>query len=122
VNGAVHRGTIDATTALLSRIAGRAYDGSTEVCANELDPDAVLAMALANLVTPMQGSNGQPSETPLEVILDTIGDVNRVSPGALGPVQPADLGNASNELSEFFLDPQRGLEQFYAIVKNGAVK
>jgi hypothetical protein len=119
-SGSVHRGVVDAVTALLGRIAGRAYRGTTEICATELDPDAVMARAMANLVTPMTDSKGNVTETPLEVILDAIADVNRQAPGKPGALQSADLGNASNELSEFFLDPQRGLEQFYAIVRNGS--
>jgi hypothetical protein len=120
-SGNEHRGVVDATTALLSRISGRAYQGTgnaTEICSNELDPDGVLPIALANLVTPMM-SNGVVSQTPLEYILDAIGDVNKQKPGNQAPVAAADLGNTANELSEFFLDPQRGLEQFYAIVRNG---
>jgi hypothetical protein len=117
--GNTHRGVVDATTALLSRIAGRAYQNTTEICANELDPDGVMPIALANLVTPMTDANGNPTETPLEVILDTIGDVNKQQPGSASPVAGPDLANTANELSEFFLDPQRGLEQFYAIVRNG---
>jgi hypothetical protein len=117
--GHLHRGLVDAMTNLLGRMSGRAYQGSAEICADELDPNAVSATALANLVTPMTDASGRVTETPLEVVLDAIADVNRTAPGAAGPMQPADLGNASNELSEFFLDPQRGLEQFYAIVKNG---
>ncbi|MGD0526122.1 MAG: hypothetical protein ABSE49_13305, partial [Polyangiaceae bacterium] len=118
--GQVQRGVVDATTALLGRAAGRAYDANNvEICANELDPDGVLNIALAHLVTPMTGSNGQPTETPLEVIVDTIADVNRASPGATTKLQGPDYANMANELSEFLLDQQRGLEQFYAIVRNG---
>ena len=65
-----------------ARVAGRAYDANNnEICASELDPDAVLDVALAHLVTPMTGANGQPTETPLEVIIDVIADVNRAAPG-----------------------------------------
>ncbi|HEY3821053.1 MAG TPA: hypothetical protein VGL81_28005 [Polyangiaceae bacterium] len=118
--GNLQRGVVDATTALLARVAGRAYDANNvEICANELDPDAVLNVALAHLVTPMKGSNGQPTETPLEVIVDTIADVNRASPGATTKLQGPDYANMANELSEFLLDDQRGLEQFYQIVRNG---
>ena len=120
--GNTQRGVLDATTALLARVSGRAYDASnTEICANELDPDGVLPIALANLVTPMTGSNGQVTETPLEVILDAVGDVNRASPGASTPMAGPDLANVANEVSEFLLDDTRGLEQFYAIVRNGTV-
>ena len=70
----------------------------------------------------MTDSNGNPTETPLEFILDAIGDVNRQVPGTPGPVAKLDLANTASELSEFFLDPTRGLEQFYAIVRNGTEK
>lgn len=121
-SGRLHRGVVDAMTNLLGRMSGRAYQGTTEICANELDPDAVSPLALANLVTPMADATGALGETPLEVILDTIADVNRMKPGDAAPMQSADLGNTAHELSEFFLDPQRGLEQFYAIVRNGTTK
>jgi hypothetical protein len=118
-SGNTHRGVVDATTALLSRISGRAYQGATEICASELDPDGVMPIALANLVTPMTNPDATVTQTPLEFILDAIGDVNKQSPGSPGPVKAPDLGNTANELSEFLLDPERGLEQFYAIVRNG---
>jgi hypothetical protein len=118
--GTVQRGVLDATTALLARVAGKAYDANgNEICARELDPDGVLDIALANLVTPMTGTNGQPTETPLEVIIDAIADVNRASPGATTKLLGGDYANMANELSEFLLDPERGLEQFYQIVRDG---
>lgn len=122
-NGNVQRGVVDATTALLSKIAGHAYVPGTnvELCSSEIDPEGLVNIALANMVTPMKDANGNPTQTPLEVFLDAIADVNRVSPGTAGPMQGTDLANAANELSEFFLDPQRGLEQYYAIVRNGTV-
>jgi len=122
-SGNMQLGVVDATTALLSKIAGHAYlpGSNVELCSSEIDPEGLVNIALANLVTPMKDANGQPTETPLEVFLDAIADVNRVSPGTTGPIQGTDLANAANELSEFFLDPQRGLEQYYAIVRNGTV-
>ncbi len=76
---------IDATTALLTRIAGHAVDGSgNEICAREVDPNNVVSVALAHLVTPMaipgctpSAQNPCLSESPLEVVIDTIADVNR---------------------------------------------
>jgi hypothetical protein len=126
--GNEHESLVDSFTALLARIAGRAYDASkNEICARELDPNGVLDVALAHLVTPMQrcdagGQSCRPGETPLEVILDAIADVNRAAPGSPGKMAPADYANVANELSEFLLDGQRGLEQFYAIVRNGTVR
>jgi hypothetical protein len=119
---------IDATTALLTRLAGRAVDsGGNESCANEVDPNDVVSTAMAHLATPMPLPNCTPSaqnpclgESPLEVIVDTIADVNRAGDsGSALLLRPADYGNISNELVEFMLDPQRGLEQFYEIVRQG---
>jgi hypothetical protein len=120
------RGVLDANTAMLARIAGRAFDtAGNEICARELDPNAVLNVALAHLVTPMPGSGapGTPvmGETPLEVILDAIADVNRAVPGSPAKLDGPDYANAANEISEFLIDPQRGLEQFYEIVRQGIV-
>jgi hypothetical protein len=119
---------IDATTALLTRLAGHAIDGNgTEICANEVDPNNVVSVALAHLVTPMMipsctASPQNPclSESPLEVIVDTIADVNRTADSTSDLlIAPADYQNIANEIVEFALDPQRGLEQFYQVVREG---
>jgi hypothetical protein len=118
--GQEQRGVVDALTALFMRDAGRAYDAqNSEICANELDPNSVLDVALAKLVTPMTGPGGAPGETPLEVILDTIADVNRAAPGAPAKLGAPDYENMASELSAFLLDGTRGLEQFYQVVRNG---
>lgn len=120
--GHLKRGVLDANTAFLARVSGRAFDsGGTEICARELDPSGVLNVALAHLVTPMMGQGGKPSETPLEVILDAISDVNRASPGSPEKLKGTDYANAAHEISEFLIDEQRGLEQFYEIVRQGIV-
>jgi hypothetical protein len=118
--GHTQRGAVDAMTALFVRDAGRASSAQgAEICANELDPDGILDVALANLVTPMPGPGGQPGETPVEVILDAIADVNRAAPGAPAKLAAPDYENMASELSAFLLDGTRGLEQFYQIVRNG---
>ncbi len=116
---------IDATTSLLTRLAGHAVDESgNEICAREVDPNGVLDVALAHLVTPMPSgtdtstSESSPGVTPLEVIVDTVADVNRATPSDTSdPLAPPDYANVANELSEFLTDPERGIEQFYAIVR-----
>jgi hypothetical protein len=117
------KSVIDAQLSLLGRISGRAYDTSgTEICSAELDPNQVLTFALSNLVTPLPGSNGQSNETPLQAIMDVIGDVNRADPSQTGEYAGADYANISNEVSDFLLNPTNGLEQFYAIVRQGTVQ
>jgi hypothetical protein len=119
------RNVVDSSTALLSRLAGHALDeNGHEICSREVDPNGVIDIALAHLVTPipMSGGDGgsdQQVETPLEIIADTIADVNRASPSdTTHPLVSKDYGNISNEVNGFLTDPQRGLEQFYAIVRN----
>ncbi len=116
---------IDATTSLLTRLAGHAVDGSgVEICAKEVDPNEVLDLALAHLVTPIPtgadaaADAAAPGVTPLEVIVDTVADVNRASPNDLTfTLQPPDYASISSELDGFLTDPDRGIEQFYAIVR-----
>ena len=89
-----------------------------------------MSLVLAHLVTPMplpgcaaSATNPCLSESPLEVIADTIADVNRA--GDSTPlddtlvIRPTDYANVSNEIVEFAVDPQRGLEQLYQVVRQG---
>jgi hypothetical protein len=115
----VQKGLVDAQMSLLSRITGKAYasDGMTEVCSSELDPNQVLVVALQNMVTPMPGANGAVGETPLEVILDTIGDVNRASPDQTVKLDPGDYESIAFNVLDFLVNKETGLEQFYEIVR-----
>ena len=73
-------------------------------------------------MTPVPQSSGQPGQAPLQTIMDAIGDVNRGNPAQTGTYQAVDYGNIADNVSSFLLDPQSGLEQFYAIVKLGTVE
>ncbi len=119
----VQKNAIDASLALLGRISGRAFDANgKEVCSAELDPNQVLALALQNLVTPVVTS-GQTGQAPLQTIMDAIGDVNRGDPSLQTSSYVAtDYANIADNVSSFLLDPTNGMEQFYAIVKNGTVE
>jgi hypothetical protein len=114
---------VDASTALLARISGRAFDkGGDELCNKELDPNQILTVALSNLVTPMQNADGSPGQTPLQVIMDIIGDVNRAAPDRTDKLDPADYANISDNVIDFLTNKERGLEQFYEIVRQGTVR
>ncbi len=117
----VEKGLIDAQSALLAKMAGRALDpDGTEVCAREIDPNQVITFVLGKLVTPLP--NGpQKGKSPLEVVIDTIAEINR-----LDPTRPAeeklangDYRNISENVSDFLLNKERGLEQFYEVIRNG---
>ena len=123
----VRKSLVDANFALLAKISGKAYDkdGTTELCSSELDPNQILTVALQRLVTPMTGPDGKPTQTPLEVILDVIADVNRAGAGtasATDKLGPSDYANIADNVSDFLLDKERGLEQFYEIVRQGTVR
>ena len=110
---------LDAQLTLLSRAAGRFMLGSTEICADEADPNQILPQILARLVTPMTDSTGRQTQTPLEVILDVIADVNRTDPSQTNKLQPPDYGAVTSQVNDFLTNKQFGLEQFYEIVRKG---
>ena len=117
----VERGMMDAQLALLTKLAAKAFDQNThaEVCANELDPNQVMNVALGHLVTPMPDASGKPGETPMEVILDVIADVNRQAPDQTGKLGSQDYASIQDNVVDFLTNKERGLEQFYAIVRQG---
>ena len=117
----VQKGVADAQMSLLTRITGKAYaaDGTTELCSKELDPNQVLDIALQNVVTPVTQADGTLGETPLEVILDTIADVNRVAPDQTIQLNPSDYESIADNVVDFLLDKESGLEQFYQVVRQG---
>ena len=76
----------------------------------------VLDVVLPRLVTPI--GNG---ESPIEVILDAIADVNRIdaaSPSDTVPIDDDDYRAMMGTVEEFLPSETRGLEQFYFIVQS----
>ncbi len=113
---------VDAQTALLARISGRAFTGTQEACNKELDPNQILNVALANLVTPMKAADGTLGQTPLQVIIDVIGDVNRLFPDKTEKFGADDYASVTDNVNDFLLNKERGLEQFYEIMRQGTVR
>jgi hypothetical protein len=118
------KSVVDAQLALLGKISGRATDPQTnkESCGAELDPNQVLNIALKGLVTPMTVSDGSTTQTPLQIIMDVIGDINRADPSQTGKFAAGDYASIADNVSDFLLNKERGLEQFYEIVRQGTVK
>lgn len=111
---------VDAQTSLLSRISGRAFDTSkTEICSLELDPNQILTQVLTRLVTPMKDAMGRETQTPLEVFMDAIADLNRIDPQRTDRLDASDYGAVTGAVTDFLIDKQRGLEQFYEIIRQG---
>ncbi|MEO6573621.1 MAG: hypothetical protein ABIP89_07275, partial [Polyangiaceae bacterium] len=73
--------------------------------------------AMQNVVTPMGPM--MEKQTPLEVILDVIGDVNRVAPDQTDKLAAGDYASIADNVGDFLVNKQRGLEQFYEIVRQG---
>jgi hypothetical protein len=117
----VQSSMVDSNLALLSLIAAYATDANgVENCGLEVDPDQVLNIALKNIVTPLPPlADGLTRKTPLEVIMDVIDDVNRVAPDQTTKLAPPDYANISANVSDFLINKQSGLEQFYAVVRTG---
>lgn len=74
----------------------------------------VIPKILANAVTPMKDS----PVTPIEVLIDVVSDLHRADPTVGDAFAPVDYGSVAKNVQEFLVDPTRGLEQFYAIIKN----
>lgn len=114
----VRRGLADATIELLSHVFAAARDAqSHEICAKEIDPNHAIAAVLSSFVAPV--GTQQP---PIEALMDVTADVNRVHPGASAKLDANDYANVANEISEFCLDPSRGLEQVYTVVRDATMK
>jgi hypothetical protein len=110
----VRRGFASAAVQALSRIFARAYDETgTEICAREVDPNRTLDRVIKRFVTPMPDSG----ITPIEVVLSVIADVNRREPGAEAKIDAFDVANIANEMRELLIDPARGLEQVWEVVR-----
>ncbi len=107
--------------ALLSKVSGRYFDkDNVEICKREIDPNQVLAVALGNLVTPIKDGEFK-GQAPLEVIIDVIADVNRVDPTQKyeGTLDRSDYAAVSTNVVDFLVNKERGLEQFYEVIRQG---
>lgn len=112
---------VDAQMALLAKVSGKYFDkDGKEICKREIDPNQVLAVALGNLVTPINDGSFK-GQTPLEVIIDVIADVNRSDPTKPyeGTLDRADYANVTDNVSDFLLNKEHGLEQFYEVIRQG---
>ncbi len=112
---------VDAQMALLAKVSGKYIDkDGKEICGKEIDPNQVLAVALGHLVTPIKDGDFK-GQTPLEVIIDVIADVNRVDPTQPyeGTLDKKDYANVSDNIVDFLTNKERGLEQFYEVIRQG---
>jgi hypothetical protein len=112
---------VDAQMALLARLSGKVFNAEgKEICKSEVDPNQVLAKVLGKVVTPIKDGEFK-GQAPLEVIIDVIADVNREDPSAEydGTLRKEDYAGVSKNVVEFLTDPQRGLEQFYEVIRQG---
>lgn len=112
---------VDAQMSLLARLSGRYYDeAGKEICSKEIDPNQVLAKALGHLVTPIKDGDFK-GQTPLEVIIDVVADVNRVDPTQPyeGTLAKDDYLSVSENVIDFLTNKERGLEQFYEVIRQG---
>jgi len=119
-DGQVEKSLADAQTALLARLSGKYFDAEgVEICAKEFDPNQIISLALANLVTPMK-TGPRAGQAPLDVFIDVIADVNRKAPEqAYGKLTVPDYANISDNIVDFLMNRERGLEQFYEVIRNG---
>lgn len=81
----------------------------------EGDERSTLTKLLGELVK----EHGTGGETPLEVIFDTIAEVNRAAPGADEgkPLNAADLRAVLRDSRDFLSSKRHGIERLYDIIQ-----
>nr|MDQ3036074.1 hypothetical protein [Myxococcota bacterium] len=84
-----------------------------------LDTRHTLRVVLSNLVSL---ADGEDERTPLEEILDVIGEINRVTPGAGGSFVADDYAASMEQTESFLLDERRGLERLYDVVQEREIR
>lgn len=115
------KGLLEANVAFLTRLTARGHDANgADDCSREVDPNQVLTHMLEKAVTPI--ALDARTLTPIEVVLETIADVNRAAPEISGDLSPADYGSVASNVADFLQNKENGLEQFYAIVRNATVR
>jgi hypothetical protein len=117
----VEKSLVDAQMALLARLSGKFIDpNGTEICSREIDPNQVLAAVLAKVVTPIDDGDFK-GQSPLEVIIDVIADVNRADPTTpySGTLGKDDYRAVGENVVDFLTNKERGLEQFYEVIRQG---
>ena len=81
----------------------------------DLDVQETLPVVLRNLVSLPPETRG---ETPLEVLVDVVAEVNRARPGAGTPMLQDDHGAVLRTTHEFLTDEYRGIERIFDVVQS----
>lgn len=111
-------GTADRVLELMDALT-REVDAEGQPVPNKYDPYRVVDRILANLVSPIVATDPA-SQTPIEVFIDTIAEVNRIDADAPReePLSPDDLEAVFGTLRDFMTSPTRGMEQLYEIMRH----
>lgn len=80
----------------------------------ELDETDVLARVMANLIQPV--GKGSPS-TAMDLYLEAITEVNRVTPGSNELLSAADWDSIISEILDLLRDDRRGVERLFELVR-----
>ena len=84
----------------------------------EYDKYRVMDQVLANIVRPIDGPNGEPGLSPIELFMDVITEVHRIdAEDPTAPLAASDYGNIMKVMEDFMLSDTRGMEQIYTIVR-----
>jgi hypothetical protein len=81
------------------------------------DGQRALPAILRNFVA----ETGGDGRTPLEIVIDTVAEVNRTVPDARGPLSAEDWRAVLRIVSEFLTDERSGLERFYRVLQSRAL-
>jgi hypothetical protein len=112
----LQRGFVASSVDLLARLYARCVDETGKTRPDmEVDPHRAFGEVLKRMVMPIESrADGQ---SPAELLVSILSDVNRADPSKTDAFQGADFGNIAKELNEFLLDPAQGLEQVYEVIR-----
>jgi len=107
---------VAASTGVAVNIQGSTVDATTKLLRelSAADEDGALQSMMSNLMTPASGGG----ETPMETILDVIGEINREGAGTGGTFDAADYGEMFDRSRDFLTNEHRGIERFFDVVQS----
>ncbi len=80
-----------------------------------MDPHELRPGVLTRLVTPTAIPGEAEPCTPWEILTEAVSEVQRVAPGRTEARSAEDYQRIAREVASFLLDPEHGLERFYAV-------
>jgi hypothetical protein len=60
-------------------------------------------------------------QAPIEVFMDVVAELNRMNPDRSEKLTAMDYASIADQVTDFLVNKESGLEQFYEIIRQGTV-